>query len=98
MYLVRNIFHAKPGKAKELVSRFKEASRFMQSEGVVRTRIMTDAVAGFWTVVSEMEIPNLATLDRFSSGTNSNPEIRDAMKDYMTLVEGGHREIFKIEE
>ena len=97
MYLVRNVFHAKPGKAKELVSRFKEASRFMQTEGVVRTRIMTDTVAGFWTVVSEMEVPNLATLDRWA-GSNSNPEIRDAMKDYMTLVEGGHREIFKIEE
>jgi len=44
-----------------------------------------------------MEIPNLATLDRWS-GSSTTPEIRDAMKDYMTLVEGGHREIFKIEE
>jgi hypothetical protein len=97
MYVVRNVFKAKPGKAKELVAKFKQAERFMQGEGVVKSRILTDTVSGFWTVVTEMEIPNLATLDRWS-GSSTTPEIRDAMKDYMTLVEGGHREIFKIEE
>ena len=97
MYLIRNVFKAKPGKAKELVSKFKAVERYLPREGIVRSRIMTDAVSGFWTVVSEFEVPNLATLEQMS-GTNSTPEVRDAMKDYMTLVDGGYREIFKIEE
>jgi len=97
MYLIRNVFNAKPGKAKDLVAKFKSAEKYFQKEGIVRSRVMTDTVSGFWTVVTEFEVPNLATWEQMS-GTNSNPEIKDAMKDYMTLLEGGYREIFKIEE
>ncbi len=97
MYLIRNVFQTKPGKAKELVTKFKEASRYMQREGVVKTRIMTDVVSGFWTVVSEFEVPDLSNWEKMNT-SNVSPEIRDAMKDYMTLVESGYREIFKIEE
>ena len=97
MYLVRNVFNCKPGKAKELVAKFKVAEKYFLKEGIIRSRVMTDIVSGFWTVVTEFEVPNLATWDKMS-GTTSNPEVRDAMKDYMTLVDGGYREIFKIEE
>ena len=97
MYLVRNVFNCKHGKAKELVAKFKVAEKYLPGEGIIRSRVMTDVVSGFWTVVTEFEVPNLATWDQVS-GTTSTPEIRDAMKDYMTLVEGGYREIFKIEE
>jgi len=45
MYVVRNVFKAKPGKAKELVAKFKQAERFMQGEGVVKSRILTDTVS-----------------------------------------------------
>jgi hypothetical protein len=96
MFVIRNVFHAKPGKAKELVTKFKAAERYMEREGIVKSRIMTDVVAGFWTVVSEFEVPNLDNWEKMGT-SNVSPEIRDAMKDYMTLVEGGHREIFKIE-
>src|ERR1035437_7165351 len=96
MYLVRNVFNAKPGKAKELVAKFKIAEKYLPKEGVTRSRVMTDVVSGFWTVVTEFEVPSLAAWDKMS-GTTTNPEIGNAMKDYMTLVEGGYREIFRIE-
>ena len=96
MYIVRNVFQAKPGKAKELVTKFKEAERYMSREGIAKTRIMTDCVAGFWTVVSEFEVPSLSNYEQMM-GLSASPELRDVMKDYMTLVEGGYREIFKIE-
>ena len=96
MYLIRNVFQTKPGKAKELVTKFKAAERYMEREGIVRSRILTDTVSGFWTVVSEFEVPDLSFFDKMGTA-NACPELRDAMKDYMTLVESGYREVFRIE-
>ena len=95
MYLVREVFQTKPGKAKDLVKIFKEAGKIM--EGMGNTRIMTDAVSNYWTVILEMEVENLAAWEKMA-GTTQKPEVKEIMKDYMTLVEGGYREIFKIEE
>ena len=95
MYLVREVFQTKPGKAKDLVKIFKEAGKIM--EGMGKTRIMTDAVSKYWTVILEMEVENLASWEKMARTTQKS-EVREIMKDYMTLLEGGHREIFKIEE
>jgi hypothetical protein len=95
MYLVREVFQTKPGKAKDLVKIMKEAGKHMAGMG--KTRIMTDAVANYWTVIIEMEVESLAEWEKMA-GTIQKPEVKEIMKDYMTLLEGGHREIFKIEE
>jgi hypothetical protein len=95
MYLVREIFQTKPGKAKDLVKILKEAGKIM--EGMEKTRIMTDAVSNYWTVILEMEVESLAAWEKMA-GTIQKPEVKEIMKDYMTLLEGGHREIFRIEE
>ena len=60
MYLVRDVFQTKPGKANDLVKIFKEADKFMPKEGVGKTRIVTDVVSNYWTVVMEIEIENLS--------------------------------------
>ena len=67
MFLVRNIFHAKPGKAKALVETFKKAAPHIESSGVAKnTRILTDSASTFWTVVVEAEVEDL----------NSYPKIK----------------------
>ena len=97
MYLVRDVFQTKPGKAKDLVKLFKDVNKFIPKEGIGKTRVMTDVVSNYWTVVQEIEIESLTVWEKMS-GFTSKPEVREILKDYMTLVEGGHREIFKIEE
>jgi hypothetical protein len=97
MYLVREVFLTKPGKAKDLVKVFKETGKLMAKDGMGKTRIMTDVVSNYWTVILEMEVENLAEWEKMA-GTTQKPEVREIMKDYMTLLEGGHREIFRIEE
>ena len=57
---------------------------------------MTDTVAGYWTVVCETEVEELGTYFDLSRAKPS-PEAEEAMKGYMELVKGGHREIFRIE-
>jgi len=96
MYLVRDVFRTKPGMAKELVKKFKQVFPHMESTGFSKPRIMTDAVAGYWTVVIEGEVPSLAEFEKHE-GFTSKPEVREIMMGYMDLVQTGYREIFKIE-
>ncbi len=98
MFLVRNVFHAKPGKAKDLVKIFKNAAPIMKADGVVKnTRILTDCSSTFWTVVFENEVEDLNSFLNMAKGVSSNKEIGKVMKGYMDLVKGGQREIFQIE-
>lgn len=96
MFLVRDTFQCKPGMAKEIVKKFAAVSKYMQGAGVINGKILTDVVANYWTVVLELEVESLAIWEN-SQGFSSRPEVREIMKDYMTMVEGGKREIYKIE-
>jgi heme-degrading monooxygenase HmoA len=95
MYVVRDIFTTKPGKAKELVNKFKQAAPYMKEAGYHNTRTMTDVVSNYWTVVIETEVDSLAAFEK-TEGFTSRPEVKEIMKGYMDLVKGGHREIFKV--
>lgn len=98
MYLVRDVFKAKPGKAKELVQKFKAAiPYFEQSEGGKSYKVMTDIVSTYWTVVIESEVDDLPAFIGSLRGATLSPELGPIMKGYMELVDGGYREIFLIE-
>ena len=97
MFVVRDVFTCKPGKAKDLVAKFKAAAPHLEGLGVERIRVLTDFVAGYWTVVLEGEIESLDGFAAAVAGRAKVPEIGSAMGGYMDLVTGGHREIFKIE-
>jgi hypothetical protein len=97
MLLIREVFNAKPGKAGELAKKFKQVIPFMEKEGLKNTRVMTDFVAKYWTVVIESETEELARFEKEVRGFTSKPEVREIMKDYMSLVDGGYREVYKIE-
>jgi len=98
VFLVRNIFHAKPGKAKELVKIFKNSSHHLEASGIVkRTRVLTDSVSTFWTVIFESEVEDLNHYMNMAKTLSDNKEFGEAMKGYIDLVNGGHREVFLIE-
>ena len=68
----------------------------MRPPGVQNARVMTDTVAGYWTVVCETVVEDLKTY--FDMGASPpSPEAEEAMKGYMDLVNGGRREIFRVE-
>ncbi|HEY3204085.1 MAG TPA: hypothetical protein VGL03_10535 [Thermoanaerobaculia bacterium] len=97
MYVIRDIFNTKPGRAKDLVAKVKQAMPHMRAPGVHGMRVMTDTVAGYWTVVCETEVEELQAYFDAGRGQSHSPEVDEAMKGYMELVNGGHREIFRIE-
>jgi ABC-type nitrate/sulfonate/bicarbonate transport system substrate-binding protein len=96
MYVVRDVFKARPGKAKELVAKFRKALPEMHSPGAKNVRLMTDTVAGYWTVVIETEVEEVQHYFD-SMRTQPSAAAQEAMAGYMDLVYGGHREIFKVE-
>ena len=97
MLLIRDVFKAKPGKAKNLVSTMKQAIPFMEAEGFSNIKVMTDVVSNYWTVVVQTEVESLAHFEAKVSGFSSKPQLAEIMKGYIDNIEGGHREIFKIE-
>lgn len=97
MYVVRDIFRCKPGKAKELIGKFKLSIKSMeQLDGFSNIRLMVDAVADYWTVVLESDVATLEQFEQHLREWGTRPEVREAMDGYMDLVEGGRREIFRI--
>ncbi len=97
MYLVRDIFNAKPGKAKDLVAKFKQVEPYMKEMGMKGMRVMTDAVADYWTVVAESEVESLDEYFDMGRRERGNEKMGEIMQGYMDLVEGGRREVFRIE-
>ena len=97
MYLVRDIFQCKPGKAGELAAKFQKTFPSMETEDRFRNcRVLVDAVANYWTVVLECEFESLADFEHHLAEYGRRDDVREAMAGYMDLVEGGRREIFRI--
>jgi heme-degrading monooxygenase HmoA len=98
MYQIREIFQAKPGKAKDLVKMFKQATpHFEKIQGIKRVNVLTDIVSTYWTVVVEMETEDIGDFFSNLRSATMSEELKDIMKGYMDCVEGGKREIFMIE-
>ncbi|UEG49353.1 hypothetical protein LK994_11990 [Ferruginibacter lapsinanis] len=98
MYLIRETFQAKPGKAKDLVKMFKQAApHFAKEQKMKNMKVLTDIVSTYWTVVLESETEDIGTFFKDLRTATMSDELKEIMKGYMDCVEGGRREIFMIE-
>ncbi len=99
MFLVREIMHCRPGKAGELVKRFKQLEPLMKEMGAKEPqRVMTDMSGErFWTVVSEVSVDSLENYLQLTRQTMTDPRAQKIMQGYHELVESGRREIYKVE-
>ena len=102
MLLIREIMYCKPGKVRPLVDKFLAMSKLSEKVGMPRMRVMTDFCAErYWTIVSEMEVADMATFERMMSSPQGSEEdmkqFEELMKGYHDLVDHGKREIYKIE-
>jgi hypothetical protein len=94
----REIMHCKPGKAKELVEKFKVLSGAIQGLGYPPLRIYTDLSGeNYWTVVAEQEVKSIDEMSELAKKTMSDPKVAEAMKGYHELVNSGRRELYRVE-
>ncbi|HEY0970330.1 MAG TPA: hypothetical protein VGE02_05070 [Gemmatimonadales bacterium] len=102
MFLIRDIMYCKPGQVRPMVEKFVALSKALDRRGLARMRVMTDFCAErYWTVVSEMEVPDLQAFERMvgaprGSGEDEK-EMGEIMKGYHDLVMEGRREIYRLE-
>jgi len=102
MLLVREVMYCKPGKVRPLAEKFLAMNKLSVKAGMPPMRVMTDFCAErYWTLVAEMEVPNLDAFEKMMQGSGMKPdamkEMEALMKDYHELVVKGRREIYKIE-
>ncbi len=102
MLLIRDIMYCKPGKVRPMVEKFVAMSKLGEKMGMPPMRVMTDFCAErYWTIVSEMEVADMATFEKMMSSPAGSAEdmkkFEEIMKGYHDLVDHGKREIYKIE-
>jgi hypothetical protein len=102
MFLIRDIMYCKPGKVRPMVEKFVAMSKLGERLGMPRMRVMTDFCAErYWTVVSEMEVPDLQAFEQMMSSPPGSAEDMKAFEEVMTgyhdLVDHGKREIYRLE-
>ncbi|MDE3056967.1 MAG: hypothetical protein KGJ59_03310 [Bacteroidota bacterium] len=100
MYIIRDIFTAKPGQASKLARLFRKA--FGPDSN---TRIMTDMVGDYNTVVAEMQVKSLAEFEKqmedYKAGKpdpTMDPKAAEELSKYTEMYLTGRREIFQIVE
>jgi hypothetical protein len=93
MFVIRETFTAKPGKASALAAMFKQVMGEMTT---LKTRVMTDYIAGFNTVVLETEVQNLGDFEKELESYMSRQDLRDKMKGYTDMYQEGRREVYKL--
>jgi len=96
MFVIRNVFKCKPGKAKNVIEKFRAALPMMQE--IANHRVLVDEVASFWTVVIETETEDLAAFEKLLRERGQRQDVQDAMAGYMDFVDSGYREIFRVAE
>ena len=102
MYLIRELMYCKPGKVRPMVEKFLTMSKLGEKMNMPPMRIMTDfAGERYWTIVAEMEVPDLQAFEQMMSNPEGSEEdmkkFEEIMKGYHDLVDHGRREIYKIE-
>lgn len=100
MFIIREVFTAKPGQASKLAKLFKKA--FSNGREV---RVMTDYVGSYNTVVVEMQAESLAEfeqeMEEYRSGkrdSEMDPNVAEEMSSYTEMYLTGRREIYRIVE
>jgi hypothetical protein len=102
MYLIREVMYCKPGKVSAMKEKFLAMNKLSEKLKMPRMKVMTDFSAEqYWTVVAEMEVPDLNTFEKMMSEPQGSAEdmkqMEELMKGYHDLVDHGKREIYKIE-
>lgn len=92
MFIIRETFTAKPGEAGKLAQRFKA----LMAGFPLRTRVMTDYIGGFNTVVMDTEVENLADFEKTFAEYATRADIREQMKGYTDQYLTGKREVFRV--
>jgi len=98
MYVIREVLNCKPGKVRQMVEKFRSISTVLKEKGQEPLRVLTDVTGEpFWTIVAEAKVEKVDDFLAMEQTLASDETLRKTMADYHDLVDGGRREIYRIE-
>lgn len=98
MYVIREVLHCKPGKVRQMVEKFRGISAALKEMEQEPLRLLTDVTGEpYWTIVAEARVERIDDFFAMEQRLTANEKLRKTMADYHDLVEGGRREIYRIE-
>ena len=101
MVVIRNVFRLKFGQAKQALPILKDGLSIQQRLAAgtdVSARLLTDVAGPFYTVVLELTVPSLASMETTAPRMMGDPEWQANYQKIGSLVESGYREVFTLVE
>ena len=98
MIVVRDIFQIEPDQMKLAKERIKKDRDLAKKLGHPFSRILTDLVGEYYTLVLESEYKNLAEYETALQKVLADPEWQRSYPEFRKLIRGGRREIFTVVE
>jgi hypothetical protein len=100
MIVVRNVFKLKFGKAREAVTLWKQGIAIADRVGFEKssTRLLTDLVGPFYTLVMESTHESLGDYERSAKKLMESKEWKAWYAGVPDITEGGYREVFVVAE
>jgi hypothetical protein len=98
MIVVRNVFRLKFGKSKEATELWKEGLALAKQLGFrsKNSRVLTDMVGQFYTIVFESTFDSLADFEAGVKPIMSSAEWQTWYSKIATITESGYREILNV--
>ena len=98
MIVVRNVFRLKFGKAKEGMELWKEGMALAQRLGFTAksSRLLTDLVGQFYTIVFENTFDSLADFESGAKKIMSSSEWQTWYQKFSAITESGYREVLNV--
>jgi len=97
MVVVRDVFSLHFGKAREALALAKEGRELERRAGYPVSRVLTDVVGDYYTLVMESSFENLAEHERALQAATQDEAWRGWYAEFAPLVREGRREIFRVE-
>jgi hypothetical protein len=98
MYVIREILHCKPGKVRQMAEKLGQISEVLRDMGQEPMRLLTDVTGEpFWTLVAEAKVEKIDDFFAMEQKLMANQALQKTMADYHDLLDGGRREILRIE-
>jgi hypothetical protein len=99
MYVIREVLNCKPGKVRQMIEKFRSISTVLNEMGEDPLRLLTDVTGEpFWTIVVEAKVEKVDDFFAIERRLIANETLRKTMADYHDLIDGGRREIYRIED
>lgn len=96
MIVIRNTFQIEPDQMKQAVELVKHHRELSKKIGFPVTRIMTDLVGNFYTLVLEIEAGSMAEMETGMQKIMTNPEWQKSYPQLRKLIRSGRREVFTV--